>query len=391
VVGKSITRHVHGRDTPAEGAPERLWGARDAVAGVDVQPVPIIKNVATVVRSPVQCPTCGTNNAPRALHCEKCGARLEDAEPGFRDSALAAAGAATAAGAPVAAGIDEMFAAGPAAAPGSGPGGQGDGETLAPSLPPPRSRRNADGEPEWLNGALVIGTAVFAAIALIGVWWNLRAPYVDPVPKPPAGLTVAPFNSGNSSPAPAAASVGTAVAAAPATDEASAAPAAAAAAADVASAHGAPLTASAATAALTARATAPPSSPSSSASPTAANNTARDAMTQMLSRRNAMDAGNVARPSANADLPAHFDNEDIGLIAADAAQHAAAASAASKPDAASAVSHAGAAGAIAAALAQCDRYRWYEVIPKQRCIWAVCNGRWGKAGCPAGTNPGESP
>ncbi|AJC20382.1 hypothetical protein [Pandoraea pulmonicola] len=328
------------------------------------------------------------------MHCEKCGARLEDAEPGFRDSALAAAGAATAAGATVAAGIDEMLAAGSAAAPGSGPGSQGAGETLTA----PRSRRNDDGEPEWLNSALVVGTAVFAAIALIGVWWNLRAPYVDPVPKPPAGLTAAPFNSGNSLPAPAAASVGTAVAAAPATDDASAALAAAdaaasAATADVASARGAPLTASAATAALTARATALPSSPSSSASPTAANNTARDAMTQMLSRRNAMDAGNVARPSANADLPAHFDNEDIGPIAADAAQHAAAASAASKPgaaSAASAASAAGTAGAIAAALAQCDRYRWYEVIPKQRCIWAVCNGRWGKDGCPAGTNPGES-
>lgn len=309
----------------------------------------------------MQCPTCGTNNAPRALHCEKCGATLGDAEPGFRDGELAAAGA-------------------PAASRGR------------------FQRGRRDGEPAWLNGALVIGTAVFAAIALIGIWWNLRAPYVDPVPKPPGGLAVTPFNSGNSLPAPAGASATSAAAPAPPVDEASAAlaraqalaaadasaagaasEAASEAVSEAVSASSAPLTASAATAALTARATAMP--PASPAPTTPAGSDAPDAMMQMLSRRNALDAGNVARPGANADLPAHYDNEDFGPAAPASTQHAAAAPAASRP---------GAASAIAAALAQCERYRWYEVIPKQRCIWAVCNGHWGKDGCPAGANPGDT-
>jgi len=270
----------------------------------------------------VQCPTCGTNNAPRARHCAQCGARLAHAES-------------------------------------SG----------------------------WVTGALVFGTAVFAAIALLGIWWNLRAPYVDPVPKSSDAMTVTPFNSGNEAP-PAVASAALAAAGAdPASGEASAAlaraqalaavdAAASGAAADVASANQpAPLTASAATAALTAAVTAPTSPPT--------RNNAPDDMMQLLSRRAGAGAvGNTARPPANVDLPAHFDNNDIGSIAAEAQPGAApVASPAVAPSTAS---------AVAAALAQCDRYRWYEVIPKQRCVWTVCNGRWGKNGCPAGTNPGES-
>ncbi|VVE31711.1 hypothetical protein [Pandoraea soli] len=270
----------------------------------------------------MQCPTCGTNNAPRTLHCEQCGARFADAES-------------------------------------SG----------------------------WVTGALVVGTAIFAAVALLGIWWNLRAPYVDPAPKSSDAMTVTPFNAGNDAPPAVASAALTAAGSDAASGEASAAlaraqalaavdAAASGAAADVASAsQPAPLTASAATAALTAAVTAP--------TPPATRNNAPDDMMQLLSRRaGGSAAGNTARPAANADLPAHFDNSDIGPIAAEAQPHAApVASAAVAPSTAS---------AVAAALAQCDRYRWYEVIPKQRCVWAVCNGRWGKNGCPAGTNPGES-
>lgn len=301
----------------------------------------------------VQCPTCGTNNATSALRCKQCGAPLADAEPGFREGSLATAGA----------------------------------DAVLPRRLTRRERREQrkrDGEPGWINGALVLGTAIFAAIALIGIWWNLRAPYVDPTPKSADAITVAPFNNGSNAPPLNASGDANAAAPGTASDAESAAlaraqtlaavdAAASGAAADVASASAAPLTASAATAALTAAATSamsPPSSP------------APDDMMTLLSRR---DAANAARPVPNPDLPAHLDNSDIGQIAA--ADAARAPVAASSPSTASVP---GAANTIAAALAQCDKYRWFEVIPKQRCIWAVCNGRWGRDGCPAGVNPGES-
>jgi len=305
----------------------------------------------------VQCPTCGTNNATRALHCVKCGATLADAEPGFLPEDGLSVAAVGMAGAPAASDVK----------------------------PNRRERRARGDEPGWLNSALVIGTAVFAAIALVGIWWNLRAPFVDPVPKPPGGVAVTPFNSGNDAPLASSAVAGAAneASAALARAQALAAVDAAAsgAAAEIAATTaggGAPLTASAATAALTAAATSP-----SAISP----NNAPDPMMQLLSRSEA-GTGAPPRTAANADLPAHFDNDDIGAIAA--AQQAqgqpemASAAVASAPTAQTA------AATIAAALAQCDRYRWFEVIPKQRCIWAVCNGRWGRDGCPAGTNPGES-
>ncbi|AJP59154.1 hypothetical protein UC34_23775 [Pandoraea vervacti] len=257
-----------------------------------------------------------------------------------------------------------------------------------------RARRERRGEPGWLNSALVIGTALFAAIALLGIWWNLRAPYVDPVPKPPGGLAVTPFNAGNSLPL-----ASTPSTAANPANEASAAlaraqalaavdAAASGAAAEIAATTNpvpAPLSASAATAALTAAATTLPSSSSAPTSSTtqATTKAAPDEMMQLLSRQGSAAAnGGATRPSANADLPAHYDGNDIGPLAAgEAPQHPGSAPVASSPAAAT---------TIAAALAQCERYRWFEVIPKQRCIWAVCNGRWGKDGCPAGTNPGES-
>ncbi|WP_374623533.1 hypothetical protein [Pandoraea sp.] len=257
--------------------------------------------------------------------------------------------------------------------------------TTADDVAPGHNVRPARGEtPGWINGALVLGTAIFAAIALLGIWWNLRAPYVDPMPKPPGGLTITPFNTGNGTlpvsaagNAPVAASERAAseVSAALAGAQAAVDAAASGAAADAASASApAPLTASAATAALTAAATAPP--------PGAARHNAPDDMMQLLSRRGTGGApGSSARPVTNADLPAHYDNNDIGAIAAEAQHAEAPAALASAPSAAN---------TVAAALAQCDRYRWYEVIPKQRCVWAVCNGRWGKNGCPAGANPGEA-
>lgn len=304
----------------------------------------------------MQCPTCGTNNATSALRCKQCGAPLVDAEPGFGESTPAPAGA----------------------------------EAVLPSSLTRRERREQrkrDGEPGWINGALVLGTAIFAAIALIGIWWNLRAPYVDPTPKSADAIAVAPFSNGNNTPplnaagdanaaAPGTASSAESAALARAQALAAVDAAASGAAADVASASATPLTASAATAALTAAATSamsPPSSP------------APDDMMTLLSRRDAANATNAAKPVPNPDLPAHLDNSDIGQIAAADAAHAPAA--ASNPSTASAP---GAATTIAAALAQCDKYRWFEVIPKQRCIWAVCNGRWGRDGCPAGVNPGES-
>ncbi|WP_150560243.1 hypothetical protein [Pandoraea bronchicola] len=251
-----------------------------------------------------------------------------------------------------------------------------------------RGKRERGESPGWLNIALVLGTAIFAAVALLGIWWNLRAPYVDPAPQPPGGLAVTPFGAPMNAPpaaAPGAAAPAAAAAAAPgnAESEVSAAlaraqalaavdAAASGAAADVASAsQPAPLTASAATAALTAAATAMP--------PAATRKDASDDMMQLLSRRGI--GANTARPAANPDLPAHYDNNDIGPVAAEAQRQAAPAPVASAPSAAS---------TVAAALAKCERYRWYEVIPKQRCVWAACNGRWGTDGCPAGGNRGES-
>lgn len=322
----------------------------------------------------MQCPTCGTNNATRALHCVKCGATLADAEPGF----LADDGLGVAA-------VGAMPETRPTAVSAEHDATASD---IPPSRKPSRRERRARGEePGWLTSALVIGTAVFAAIALLGIWWNLRAPFVDPVPKPPGGIAVTPFNSGNdaplaSSPAAGAASeASAALARAQALAAVDAAASGAAAEIAASTAGGvAPLTASAATAALTAAATAP-----STVSP----NNAPDPMMQLL-RRSEAAAGTSAPPrtAANTDLPAHYDNDEIGAIAP--AQQAQGQSEVASAAVASAPTAQTAAATIAAALAQCDRYRWFEVIPKQRCIWAVCNGRWGRDGCPAGTNPGES-
>ncbi|MFJ2995114.1 hypothetical protein [Pandoraea sp. NPDC087047] len=258
-------------------------------------------------------------------------------------------------------------------------------------------RDERDGEPNWLNSALVLGTAVFAAIALLGIWWNLRAPYVDPAPKVPGGLVVTPFNSGNE--VPSVPSASSAMTPSGATSEASAAlaraqalaavdAAASGAAAEIAAssntASSASLTASAATAALTAAATSLPRPPPANTAPAAsppATPPAPDDMMQLLSRRDTGTRSNAVRPGTNTDLPAHYDDNDIGPIAAAEAQRQVTpAPVASAPAAAS---------TIAVALARCERYRWFEVIPKQRCIWAVCSGRWGRDGCPAGTNPGE--
>ncbi|WP_150668919.1 hypothetical protein [Pandoraea anhela] len=290
-----------------------------------------------------------------------------DAEPGFRDADPAAAPTAAA----VPAAQDAPAVPGP----------------VTPSPARQRSRRERDGEPGWLNSALVIGTAVFAAIALLGIWWNLRAPYVDPVPKPPGGLAVTPFNVGNNAPvatpqgaSASEASTAMARAQALAAVDAAASGAAAEIAATVSVTSPPPLTASAATAALTAAA--PPLPPPPPPPPPAATKRAPDEMMQLLDRRDGPGVGNgSARPTANADLPAHYDGSDPGPTAATEAQ---------PPAIAPAASAASAATAIAAALAQCERYRWFEVIPKQRCIWAVCNGRWGKDGCPTGENPGQA-
>ncbi|VVD61510.1 hypothetical protein PIN31115_00119 [Pandoraea iniqua] len=348
----------------------------------------------------MQCPTCGTNNATSALRCKQCGAPLADAEPGFREAGLASTAAGVLSASDVAAIADAADAADVPKAAASMGETSASASASAPAndaVPPTptrrltrrerREQRRRDGEPGWINGVLVLGTAVFAAIALIGIWWNLRAPYVDPSPKPDA-IVVAPFNNGSNAPpvnASGGVSVGTPSAASSAESAllaraqvlAAVDAAASGAEADVASAAAStpPMTASAATAALTAAATAALTPPAP----------APDDMMTLLSRRDAANATNTARPVPNPDLPAHLDNNDIGPIAAAGAAHPPAV--ASSPATASA---AGAATTIAAALAQCDKYRWFEVVPKQRCIWAVCSGRWGRDGCPAGVNPGES-
>lgn len=339
----------------------------------------------------MQCPTCGTNNATRALHCVKCGATLADAEPGFRDDGSSAAdigvGAAGTRAANVIGAMPETSAPGVSSSGVTDDTGPASAGASSPRKLTRRERRARGEEPNWLNSALVIGTAVFAAIALLGIWWNLRAPFVDPVPKPPGGIAVTPFNSGHDAPLASSPVAG-------ATSEASAAlaraqalaavdAAASGAAAEIAATTAggtAPLTASAATAALTAAATSP-----SAVSPS----NAPDPMMQLLSRsETGAGTNSPPRTAANADLPAHYDNDDNGAIAA--AQQGLGQSEAAAAAVASAPTAKTTAATIAAALAQCDRYRWFEVIPKQRCIWAVCDGRWGRDGCPAGTNPGES-
>lgn len=41
------------------------------------------------------------------------------------------------------------------------------------------------------------------------------------------------------------------------------------------------------------------------------------------------------------------------------------------------------ANSVAARLAMCNRFAWYQVLEHESCVWAICDGRWGRDGCPA--------
>ncbi|WP_150699204.1 hypothetical protein [Pandoraea terrae] len=269
----------------------------------------------------MQCPACGSTNVPEAARCAACGAALPAAD-------------------------------------------------AVPDSP----RAGRSGEPAWLTGSLIVGTAVLAAAALIGIWWNLRAPYVDPVPVA-RGPAVAPFTTAAPVPPPMAASA----------DTAAATPAAPVGAdvvhrdADVLAAPNASLASAVATGASSAEAPIAASPPAPAPAQSAASD---DDMVVRLSKRPGAAPGRPAG-GASGDLPAHL-NGDGDTLADVPGRTAAAAGANTANVPASGPAHAANAHSIAARLAQCERFRWYEVIPKQQCIWAICDGHWGKDGCPAG-------
>lgn len=220
-------------------------------------------------------------------------------------------------------------------------------------------------ESRWLTGGLIAFAAVLTLIALGGAWWAVTDPGVVPSGDLHVLPTRAPEASG---PVLAAASAVTG----------NAPPGAAA--IEPAAAQGVPDTIRAVPI--------PPAPPvavagNASAGTLPASLGATQAAPLMLPLASGVDASAQAAtpmPAAPAQAPAPdlmqvlqpVDAAPATTQAPDTTQTAAA----PKPAAASAPS-------LAGQVAACDKYAWYQVLQRQQCLWSVCNGRWGRDGCPA--------
>lgn len=280
----------------------------------------------------MRCPVCHCPNVDDAVQCGRCGATLRPAASGGRNS-------------------------------------------RHPHL------RDVE-ESAWLKVSLIVVAAVLAALALGGAWWRLmHSGETDARDEP---MTVqsdaAPSSalppSAQTMPAPTAQAASDVMAATlPALpSEAASAPnadavdgaqvASSAMAPDLASQ---PVTAAEATAALTRQATALEAPPSA---------TRPDSRMPAEAVAGYIDSsGRDIRAEGRG--PAGVPPDYLAAPATQPAPRVPPATAmAPRPAQA-------AANSVASRLAACDRYAWYQVVQHERCLWSVCDGRWGKDGCPS--------
>lgn len=222
-------------------------------------------------------------------------------------------------------------------------------------------------ESRWLTGGLIAFAAVLTVVALGGAWWAVTDPGAVPSGDTHVLPTQAPEASG-----PVLAAASAAVGNAPPGQAAAIQPASAQAVPDAIRAVPIPPAPPVAVVGQANAGSVPASIGATKASP------------MMLPLASGVDA------SAQAAAPMPAPPPSSAQSPADLMQ---ALQPVNPPPAAVPVRSAAPASAAASApnltaqVAACDRYAWYQLVQRQQCLWSICNGRWGRDGCPAYQHP----
>lgn len=224
-------------------------------------------------------------------------------------------------------------------------------------------------ESRWLTGGLIAFAAVLTVIALVGAWWAVTDPGAVPSGDTHVLSTQAPEASG-----PVLAAASAAAGNAPPGQAAAIQPASAQVVPDAIRAVPIP--------------PAPPVTVAgdANAGTLPAGIGATKAAPMMLPLASGVDASaQAAAPMPVTAPPSSAQSPPPDLM--QALQPVNPPPAAVSVRSAAPASAAASAPGRAAQVAACDRYAWYQLVQRQQCLWSICNGRWGRDGCPAYQHP----